>query len=204
MGFTDFWNWGYEDTDGARKFLESPPEGTDLTELTKAVASAMSGKAGPEVAFDWAQTLKGEAKKNALRSAVISWAGSDPAAAAEKLEAVAPEERLPLATALAENWSHNDPATAAAWVAAYDGTEQKSLVREVLQRWTDSQPREAYAWLGTLPMGPSRDEGINYLMRREASSDPESVVPWIDLISEPKVREDMRQQLDQYLKRAGK
>lgn len=200
MEDTDFWNWGSQDPEAARRFLETNPEGKDLAELATVVAAGISTKEGPEAAFDWAQTLQGVAAKQAMRLAVISWAGSDPAAAAKKLEAIAPEQRAPLATALAENWTQNDPAAAAAWVATYDGTEQKTLVREVLQKWTDSQPREAYAWLGTLPMGQSRDEGINYLMRREASSDPKSVLPWIDLLSKPQLREEMKQELDGYLK----
>jgi hypothetical protein len=49
-------------------------------------------------------------------------------------------------------------------------------------------------------MGPGRDEGINYLMRREASSDPKSVEPWIELLSTPSLREKMRLELDGYLK----
>lgn len=200
----DFRNWGYQDPEGARKFLETAPQGKDLGELATIVAIGMSAKVGPQATFDWAQTLQGEAGKKALRCAVILWEGSDPAAAAKKLEVIAPEQRAPLATALAENWSRHDPAAAAAWVATYDGAEQKLLVREVIQRWTDSQPREAYAWLGTLPMGPSRDEGINYLLRIEARTDPNSVLPWIDLISEPKLREKMRKELDGYLQRAGK
>ena len=204
MGSSDFWNWAIQDPEGARKFVETAPEGKDLTDLAAATAYQISTKEGNESAFAWAQTLPGEAGKSALRCTVISWAGSDPAAAAKKLEAIAPEQRAPLATTLAENWAQHDPAAAATWVATYDGAEQKLLVREVLQRWTDSQPREAYAWLGTLPMGPSRDEGIDYLLRIEARTDPKSVLPWIDLISEPKLREKQRKELDWWLQRAGK
>lgn len=206
MGSSDFWNWSIQDPEGTRKFLETAPEGKSLTDLAAATAYQISTKEGHESAFEWAQTLQGEAGKSALRSAVISWAGSDPAAAAKKLETFEPEQRAPLTTALAENWAQHDPAAAAAWVASYDGVEQKVLVREVLQRWTDSQPREAYAWLGTLPMGPGRDAGINYLMRVEARSDPKSVVPWIELLSEPRLREEMRRDLGGYLKaeRKGK
>lgn len=200
----DFRNWGYQDPEGARKFLETAPEGKDLAELAAIVASGIKIREGPEATFNWAQTLQGEARKNALRAAVIWWAIIDPASTAEKLKNVALEQRAPLTKALAENWSRSDPAKAAAWVATENGPGQKPLVVEVLQVWTDSQPREAYAWLGTLPMGPGRDEGINYLMRREASSDPESVRPWIDLLSEPKLREEMRQKLDGYLKAARK
>ncbi len=200
----DLWNWVGQDPEGARKFLGSAPDGKGLVELAGVVEIGIAMKEGPEAAFAWAQTLRGEAGKEALRCAVISWAGSDPAAAAEKLKTTAPEQRAPLAITLAENWSRSDPAAAAVWVAAFDGAEQKTLVREILQQWTDSQPREAYAWLGNLPMGPSRDEGINYLMRREASGDPESVVPWIELLSEPKLREEMRRDLDGYLERPRK
>lgn len=204
MGSSDFWNWAIQDPEGARKFVEAAPEGKGLTDLAAATAFQISTKEGHQSAFAWAQTLPGEVAKEALRCTVISWAGSDPAAAAKQLEAIAPEQRAPLATALTENWAQHDPATAAAWVATYGGAEQKFLVREVLQRWTDSQPREAYAWLGTLPMGPSRDEGIDYLLRIEARTDPKSVLPWIDMISEPKLREKQRKELDWWLQRAGK
>ncbi len=206
MNDFDFRNWAWQDPDGARKFLETDPKGKDLAELASTVALGMSRKDGPAATFDWAQTLQGQAAEKAMRAVVIRWSGSDPAAAAEKINAIAPEQRPPLATALVENWTQSDPASAAAWVKACQGPEQTPLVREILQRWTDSQPREAYAWLGTLPMGPSRDEGINYLMRREAPSDPESVLPWIGLLSEPKLREEMRRTLDAYFKtdREGK
>lgn len=197
----DFRNWGYQDPEGARKFLETQPEGKELVELATIVAAGMSRKEGPEATLNWAQTLEGETAKKASRAAVILWSQSDPAGAAKRVEALEPDQRSSLTSDLTEIWSRNDPAAAAAWVAGYGGAEQKTLVREVLQQWTDSQPREAYAWLGTLPMGPSRDEGIHYLMRREAPSDPHSVRPWIDLLSEPQLREKMRTELeDNYLK----
>jgi hypothetical protein len=71
-------------------------------------------------------------------------------------------------------------------------------VREVLQHWSELEPREAYHWLGTLPAGESRDEGISYMIRREAPRDSESLAPWIELISEPKLREEQRHRLEQY------
>ncbi len=196
----DFRNWAYQDPDGARKFLETAPEGKDLGELASTVANVMSSKIGPEAAFDWAQTLQGEARKDALRLAVAALTSKDPMNAAKHVESIEPNEREPLSTLLVDNWTRMNPAAAAAWVATYDGAEQKKLVREVLSLWTDSQPREAYVWLGNLPMGASRDEGIELLLRWEARKDPESVVPWIELLSDPKLRVKMKFELEGYLK----
>lgn len=58
----DFWNWGGQDPEGARKFLETNPEGKGLAELATVVAAGISTKEGPEAAFHWTQTLQGKAE----------------------------------------------------------------------------------------------------------------------------------------------
>ncbi len=113
---------------------------------------------------------------------------------------VEPERRGALASALADSWGRKDPAAAAAWAETYPGGDQKTLVRGILQHWSELEPREAYHWLGTLPAGESRDEGISYMILREAPRDPGSLLPWIDLISNPKLREEKRYLLGQYKK----
>jgi hypothetical protein len=203
MAVQDFRNWGYQDPEGARKFLETAPGDGDLRDLTVIVACGMARDEGPAATFEWARGLPEAPGNVALRAAVITWVETDPAAAAEKLASIEPERRGALASTLAENWSSKDPAAAAAWAASYPGSDQKSLVREVLQQWSGLEPREAYHWLGTLPAGESRDEGITYMLIREAPRDPESLVPWIELISDPKLREEKRDQLEQYRKRAA-
>ena len=61
-------------------------------------------------------------------------------------------------------------------------------------------PQVAYQWLGSLPVGESRDEGISYMIVREAPSDPKSLLPWVEMMSTPELREQKRMQLDGYLK----
>ncbi|MEK7949524.1 hypothetical protein [Luteolibacter soli] len=203
MTETDLRNWGFQDPTGAKTYLERATGETDLSELATAVAAGMTAKETPAAIFEWAQSLDAKTGGNAaLRLAIISWASTKPAEAADAIDQAAPERRLPLATALAETWSRNDPAAAAAWAASYPGNDQKTLVREVIQQWAGSEPREAYAWLATLPAGGSRDEGISYMLIRESSSDPASLVPWIELLSTPELQKEKRAVLDQDLKRA--
>jgi len=200
MAVTDLRNWAYQDPAGARKYLEQAPQDIDLSELSITVAAEISSTEGPAAAFEWARSLPAESGTPALRLAVISWTGTDPSAAAEKLATVEPERRGVLASALAENWSSKDPAAAAAWAAGYPGSDQKSLVRTVLQQWSGLDPQGAYQWLGSLPVGESRDEGISYMIVREAPSDPKSLLPWVEMMSTPELREQKRMQLDGYLK----
>jgi hypothetical protein len=203
MTVTDLRNWGQQDPEGAKKHLEQAHGETDLRELTIMVAAMMSATETPSALFKWAQGLDPKVGDPALSVAITSWAGTKPAEAADVIDQVAPERRLALASALADTWSRNDPAAAAAWAASYPGSDQKTLVREVLQQWAGSEPREAYAWIGSLPAGGSRDEGISYMLIRESSSDPASLVPWIDLLSTPELRKEKRAILDQDIQRAN-
>lgn len=203
METADLRNWGYQDPEGARKYLEHASDGAALNELAITVAAGIASKESPAAAFEWAMNLPPEPGAEALHLAVVAWAGTDPSAVAEKLGAVEAERRPALATALAENWTATNPAAAAAWVAGYPGDEQKSLVRTVLQKWAGSEPKEAYQWLSSLPPGESRDEGISYMIVRESSSDPKSLVPWIELISAPQLREQKKRELDRHLLRAA-
>jgi hypothetical protein len=202
MTATDLRNWGYQDPSGAKKYLEQATGETDLSDLASTVAAGMSGMEGPAAVFKWAQGLDAKVGDPALRLAIISWAGTKPAEAAEVIDQVEPDRRPALASALADIWSRKDPAPAAAWAASYPGSDQKTLVLQVLQQWSTSEPREAYAWLNTLPAGESRDVGISYMIIREAPSNPESLVPWIELLSTPELRKEKRELLDQYTKRA--
>jgi hypothetical protein len=202
MTAIDLRNWGHQDPAGAKKHLEQATGETDLSELTITVAARMSIEESPAAVFKWAQGLDAKVGDPALRLAITSWAGTKPAEAAEVIDQVVPERRPALASALADTWSRNDPAAAAAWAANYPGSDQKALVRQVLQQWSASEPREAYAWLNTLPAGESRDEGISYMIVREARSNPESLVPWIELLSTPELQKEKRELLDQHTRQA--
>jgi hypothetical protein len=72
----------------------------------------------------------------------------------------------------------------------------------VIDKWPDLDLVAVYQWLGTLPEGAGRDAGIKSMIRRERDSAPDTLQPWIDLISDPQLREKTRRDLDKHLKTA--
>ncbi|MDB4462561.1 hypothetical protein N9021_01255 [Akkermansiaceae bacterium] len=196
METIDFGNWINQDPEGARRHLENSAGGEELSDLAGPMTSKISAKEGPQAAFEWAQGIAGKAGTLAQRTAVVSWSFKEPEKVAKRIESLDPADRPELSGLLVGLWGGQDPAAAATWVAGYDGSEQKDLVVEVLQQWISLDPRGAYTWLGTLPSGESRDQGIDLMFRREVSKDPEALVPWVDLISDPKLRETHQRRLE--------
>jgi len=191
MEVKDLRNWAYQDKAGARRFLEQSPDNPALSEMVVSVAAGMASDESPQAVFDWALKLSPGLQADALRLAVISWSGKDPAAAAEKILSLPEDRRGPLALAIADSWTRQNPAASAAWVANCSEPNQPALVVKVIEQWAGMEPEKAYGWLGTLPAGTARDEGISLMIRYEARHDAASLLPWVDRISQPKMKREM-------------
>ena len=194
---TDLMHWAIQDTEGARSFVERNGTNPALKQLAPQVAAAISGKIGPSEAMDWALRLpeENEIRKFARGEVLNGWCDRDPAAAAGKLESLTPEQCGEMPIYLARTWVSQHPAAAADWVAGWKGGNQATMIEEVIDKWPDQDPQAAYQWLGTLPAGDGRDAGIKTMIRRERDSAPETLQPWIDLISDPQLREKTRREL---------
>lgn len=201
----DLMHWARQDTEGARSFVERNGTNPALKQLAPQVAAAISGKNGPSEAMDWALRLpeENEIRKFARGEVLNGWCDRDPAAAAGKLESLTPEQCGEMPIYLANTWVSQDPAAAADWVAGWKGGNQKEMIQSVIDKWPDQDPQAAYQWLGTLPAGAGRDAGIKTMIRREQESAPDTLQPWIDLISDRQLREKTRRELDRTLKPAG-
>lgn len=195
---TDLRNWAFQDTEGARSFVEQNGTNPALKQLAPQVAAAISGKNGPSEAMDWALRLpeENEIRKFARGEVLNGWCDRDPAAAAGKLESLTPEQCGNMPIYLARTWVSQHPAAAADWVAGWKGGNQATMIAEVIDKWPDQDPQAAYQWLGTLPAGAGRDAGIKTMIRRERTSAPDTLQPWVELISDPQLREKTRRELD--------
>ncbi len=202
---TDLMHWAIQDTEGARAFVEQNANNPASKQLAAQVAGAISGKNGPSVAMDWALGLPGENENRvmALYAVLSDWSEKDPEAVGRKLAAMPPEQSGNLPNFLVNTWVRQDPAAAADWVAGWQGDNQTAMIEGVIDKWPDQDTEAAYQWLGTLPAGAGRDAGIKTMIRREQESAPDTLQPWIDLISDRQLREKTRRELDRTLKPAG-
>jgi len=201
---TDLMNWAIQDTENARTFVERNGSDPVLKQLAVQVARAIAGKNGPSAATDWVLRLseENENRKTALRFVYFDWAENEPVAAGEKLASIPPEQHDTLPLILVNTWLKEDPAAAADWAARWNGANQSTMIEKVIDEWPNQDPNAAYQWLGNLPAGAGRDAGIKTLIRRERDSAPDTLQPWIDLISDPQLREKTHRELNQYLKTA--
>lgn len=198
MNEVELGTWAFEKQGTARAFVETStydPKWDQLIVVSTVLVA--HGEGGPEAAWDWASGLPEGASDVALRAAVISWMRNEPAVVAAKVAALPPGRGARLADDVAENWSRQDPAAAAEWVESWSGEGKPELVRSVVQTWSNHDPHRAYRWLESLPGGESRDAGISYLLIRERDADAEVLSGWINLISDPKLREERRKIFEQ-------
>jgi hypothetical protein len=201
---TDLMNWAIQDTENARTFVERNGSAPASNQLAVQVARAIAGKNGPSAATDWVLRLseENENRKTALRYVYFDWAENEPVAAGEKLASIPPEHQDTLPLILVNIWLKEDPAAAADWAARWNGANQSTMIEKVIDQWPNQDPNAAYQWLGSLPAGAGRDAGIKAMIRREQESAPETLLPWIALISDPQLREEARVELNDLLKAA--
>lgn len=194
---TDLIHWARQDTEGARSFVEQNGNNPASKQLAAQVAMVISGKNGPSAALDWALGLSEEngIREQARWIVLHEWSEKDPEATAGKLASLDTNQIGTLPIMLVDSWVKQDPTAAADWVAGWKGDYQPNLVDGVIDRWQHQDPQAAYQWLGTLPAGIGRDFGIMAMIRRERGSAPDTLQPWIDLISDPQLREKTRREL---------
>ena len=200
---TDLMRWAIQDTEGARAFVEQNRDSPAYSQLSGKVALAISGRDGPSAAMDWAlKQWETNRKWNGTTAAVLwDWAEKDPGAVGDKLESMTPEQCDMMPVHLVNNWVKQDPAAAADWVAEWQGLNQLTMIEHVIDEWSHQDPQAAYQWLGNLPPGAGRDAGISNMILKEREASSETLQPWIDLISDTKLREKARRELDEFLKK---
>ncbi len=194
---TDLMHWASQDTEGASTFVEQNGNNPASKQLAAQVARAIFGKSEPSAAMDWALGLPEEngIREQARWIVLHEWSEKDPETAAGKLTSLHPNQIGTLPMMLVDSWAKQDPAAAADWVAGWKGENQPHMIEGVFDRWQEQDPQAAYQWLGTLPAGIGRDYGIRAMIRRERDSAPDTLQPWIDLISDPQLREKTRREL---------
>ncbi len=201
---TDLRNWAIQDTEAARSYVEQNGNDPGLRPFIAEIARAIFGKNGPTDAIHWALQLPdaSENQEVAIRVVFDEWCEKDPVAAGEMLASMSPEQTGIVPIYLVNRWLKNDPAAAADWVARWSGEKQPIMIERVIDAWPDQDPNAAYQWLGSLPAGAGRDAGIKTMILRERESAPETLLPWIDQISDPQLREKAHVELHEFLKAA--
>ena len=148
------------------------------------------GKRTPDIAMDWAQTLVGKEREQAVNEILDGWAQSKPSDAAAYVDALPlSERRESQISEVAREWARRDPAEAAAWLGRQEeGQGRRDSMGELMWNWTTVDPAAASSWLAEQPASESRDVGAVTLAKTVFDGDPEGAVSWAATISNEEMR----------------
>ena len=134
-----------------------PPE--DQAPLVSPLASAFVAR-NPERALDWAITLEGKAREEALRGIMVHLGMNDPEAAKRLVAGIEDEAvQLAAATSLIYTEAANDPRAALDWAQSFANESVRlELVRSVFGQWANADPEEAVRELLRLRDTQLRDD----------------------------------------------
>ncbi len=184
-------NLGQDDPASAAQKLA----GLNIDTSTPAGQSALNSIAGqiaanwadsdPAAALDWAASLTGSARQNALSSTLTTVASSDPAAAWNAVMSMSPND--PAQTALigtvANAWARTDPASATNLLGELDPAQLVNTVGTLSNSWLREDPQAASQWINTLPASPARDTAVQNLISIQGQYDLTSGMAWAATIS---------------------
>lgn len=123
---------------------------------------------------------------------VISWAETDPAAAAAYIIGfMAPgvDRNIALVSVI-QRWAQQDPAIAGKFVFGMeDAAVQLNAAVELVAIWADKDTAPPAEWIQSLPASPLRDACTDRLAREIAAEAPDAARAWAGEIQDTSLRE---------------
>lgn len=190
--------------EGSLPLLSSVKDAAAQTQITSAVAACRASMLPTEgVAF--ADSLQGNARTLALRSAVSTWAEFDPAGAAAFI-VTRPDDFGFVGTRtdqlrdqlddVVRKWAKHEPQGAASFalaqkeagVAAGVADQMNYGLRSAMSAWVDQDAYAASAWVMNMPQGRTRDIATDALAGAAMSVEPEGALGWAMSIGDAELR----------------
>jgi len=152
-------------------------------------------------ALDWARSLTGKDRENALGTVMIQGAHQQPGVAASQytsLLADVPAGEKPAdamidaAGAIAGTYFAENQEKAAAWVSSLGQADARAAATQALAaQWARYDAVSASEWIGTLPGGKPRDGAVRSLVNGIAESDPAMAFEWAATVQDESARHSL-------------
>ncbi len=192
----------------ARALMNADPEGAlallpeirserlrrQITSATAAYRAAVS----PEAGLAFADSLTDPvARRLALESALSTWAGNDPAAAAQHVGAMGlpPDENfMGIRYHLGHKWGEIDPQAAVSFALTHEPegvytSSGSTLLGSAMGQWVNDDPYGASGWVNAQPAGLQRDHAAAALARASMHTEPDGAMAWAADIADPALRQ---------------
>lgn len=193
-------NWNPED---ALPLLASVKDENARTQITSA-AAAWRAMTSPAEGVAFADALEGNARALALRSAIATWAESDPAGAAAYMvtrpqdftfDGTRTDALRDQMDSVVGEWAKHDPLAAASFALAQKeadmakGVEERANygLRAAMNSWVSQDAYAASAWVTSMPAGRMRDMAAEALAGAAMNIEPIHALGWAMSIGDAEI-----------------
>lgn len=143
------------------------------------MVAAEWAKLDPNAALEWAKTLDGRERNQALESVVGEMARKDPAGAAALASTIDPESRGDAFAEVAEQWAATDFDSAEAWIRSLPSDEQGEAMASAIETLASSDPVQAADKALAMGSGDHRDEAVREVAEAWSREDPATAADWL-------------------------
>ena len=157
--------------------------------LSPSLSAAMARRQ-PEQALDWAQSLEGRARDDAMRDVLMDLASTD-LELAQRLVAEIDDANLRYESSLTIVYTaaYANPRAALEWAQSFESEPQRvALVGAVLNQWANESPDDAVDVLLDMSRGPARDQVAANVATRLVQHQGELAERLFDAIESAEVR----------------
>lgn len=176
--------------------LAQLPPGKERNNALANIA-AYRAASSPEDGMAFASSIEDERARNlARRSAVQTWALSDPAGAAAWLIKNGTDKDSSALYGVGRTWAEDDPEGAAAFALANEAPTGKktdpygSMLGSAMNEWVKQDAYGASLWASQLQAGQQKDRVMSALAQGAVTAEPEGAMSWAMSIADGKVRQD--------------
>jgi hypothetical protein len=191
-----FDSWADQHLDEAREWLADHPDSPYRLEGEMVLAAQMGGSdpaAGASMVVDALREgdITSLGPYSVPYHAFRMWAGSDPYAALESVQAIAqPQAYYRALQNVYAGWAQSDPAAAAAAAASLVGPERIYIQRDIAEAWLDQDPAAAMAWLEAAANPLLTGAVIQGPLGAMANEHPELTKELVSLLPEGRARSE--------------
>ncbi|HVU37805.1 MAG TPA: hypothetical protein VHC95_05680 [Opitutales bacterium] len=139
----------------------------------------------PDAALAWAAGLPGNARQNAMSSAINSIANSDPATAWDEVSSLPANDpaRNSLLGNVVNAWGRQDPETAVGLLGNLNQGQYTSAVGQISNSWLRQDPYAASQWISGLPTSAAKDTAVQNLLNSQGQYDLATSLKWVQTMS---------------------
>jgi len=143
------------------------------------IIAAEWAKSDPDAAMQWANSLQGRDKTQAMASVVRELAGSDPQKAVSLAAGLDGDAKTEALSSIASQWGAKDFTAAEAWIKSLPADQQDAAMGSAISSLASTDPKQASEKIAAMADGQAKKDAITSVVNAWSKTDPQVAAQWL-------------------------